>query len=143
MKRVLILIAGILVISSCGGGAKLINTATYSIANAPLFVSPVQADLEVSPEKIHYYIQVTDILRAGGEENIVATVVREALDVYDSDVLVGLEKQVKYNESGQIESIAISGYPAKYVNFRPCENIPAIPVSSGSEEKAQRGVLGL
>lgn len=143
MKRVLILIAGILVISSCDGGAKLINTATYSIANAPLFVSPVQADLEVSPEKIHYYIQVTDILRAGGEENIVATVVREALDVYDSDVLVGLEKQVKYNESGQIESIAISGYPAKYVNFRPCENIPAIPVSSGSEEKAQRGVLGL
>jgi len=143
MKRVLILIAGILVFASCGVGAKLINTATYSMANAPLFVSPVQADLEVSPEKIHYHMPVTDIIRAGGEENIVATAVCEALDVYDSDVIIGLEKQLKYNESGQIESITISGYPAKYVNFRPCENIPAIPVTSGSEEKAQRGVLGL
>ena len=36
----------------------------------------------------------------------------------DADVLVGLETQVKYTNKGKVESITITGYPAKYVNFR-------------------------
>ena len=36
----------------------------------------------------------------------------------NSDVLVGLEKQIKYAGDGTIESVTVTGYPAKYVNFR-------------------------
>ena len=32
--------------------------------------------------------------------------------------MVGLEKQIKYNSKGEVESITVSGYPATYVNFR-------------------------
>ena len=59
----------------------------------------------------------------GGEENIINTAVREALLANgNADVLVGLEKQLKYNDKGEIESITVSGYPAKYVNFRSLQS---------------------
>jgi hypothetical protein len=32
--------------------------------------------------------------------------------------LVALEHQIKYSANGSIESITVTGYPAKYVNFR-------------------------
>jgi hypothetical protein len=35
-----------------------------------------------------------------------------------SDVLIALEIHVKYDNDGKIESITITGYPAKHVNFR-------------------------
>ena len=134
------------IVASCGVVAKqskLINTASYTRAKASLFVTAVQADLEVSPEKIHYFLEVADNIRIGGEDNVVSTAVMEALDVYGGDVLVGLEKQLKYNEEGQIVSITISGYPAKYVNFRPCENIPAVTASPETNGQSQGGFLGL
>ena len=143
MKSSFLLLSLSVIVASCGGGAKLLNTATYSRANAPFFVTPVQADLEVSPEKIHHHMEVTDVIRAGGEENIVATAVQEAIDVYGGDVIIGLEKQLKYNESGQIESITISGYTAKYVNFRPCESIPAVFPTQETGDQKGSGIFGI
>jgi len=146
MKKFFRLLAVAVIVTSCGVVAKqekLINTASYSRATASLYVTPVQADLEVSSEKIHHFMEVSDNIRIGGEENVVKTAVMEALDVYGGDVLVGLEKQLKYNDSGQIVSITISGYPAKYVNFRPCENIPATAVTPEADGQSSGGFFGL
>lgn len=91
-------------------------------------MTPVQADLEVSPTKISYDMKVSQNVRVGGEKNIIATAVREALALNNADVLISFESQLNYDASGEIRSVNITGYPAKYVNFRNCENVPAIPV---------------
>ena len=57
--------------------------------------------------------------------NILNTAVKNALEVNgNADVLIGLEYQVKTNDEGEIETITITGYPAKYTNFRhPNESV--------------------
>ena len=41
-------------------------------------------------------------------------------------MIVGLQTQTKYNDKGEIESINISGFPAKYVNFRSNSTLPLV-----------------
>lgn len=71
-------------------------------------------------------MDVTARIRRGGEKNVIATAVKEALDVEGADVLVGMEKQLDYGMFRKIKAITITGYPAKYINFRPCEDLPYI-----------------
>ena len=71
---------------------------------------------------------------------MIATAVKEALDVYGGDVLLGLETQMSYNSEGKIMSINITGFPAKYVNFRPATDLP--PVAPEKAE-AKSGGPGL
>lgn len=105
--------------ASCSSPAKLTNTATHVRGNAVMPVSAVLADLEVSPTKITFFYIPSATVVNGGEENVVNSAVREALmENNNADVLVALEKQLKYNAEGKIESITITGFPAKYVNFR-------------------------
>jgi hypothetical protein len=79
----------------------------------------VLADLDVSTTKISYFFLPSQTVVNGGFENVVNTAVREALIANgNADVLVALEQQVKYDANGKVESITVSGYPAKYVNFR-------------------------
>ena len=124
MKKIffLCLAALSLALVSCGTVAstpKLVNTSTSARGSASLYVVPVCADLQVSEQKISFFMPVTANLRAGGEKNVIDSAVKEALEQNgDADVLVGLQTQLKYKDNGDIESIAISGYPAKYVNFR-------------------------
>ena len=120
MKRSILLLAvAALCISACAPGAKLINSASYSKNSAPAPVAAVFADIEVSPNRITYFMLPTKTVVMGGYDNVVATAVREALDANGGgDVLVALETQVKYSADGQIESITVSGYPGKYKNFR-------------------------
>ena len=136
MKKVIVVLMAAVVLASCGSSTKLINSATYAKPSATMVVTPVQADLEVSPKKISYYLEVKDNIRLGGYDNIVATAVKEALDVNGGDVLVGLETQVKYDDKGNIISINITGFPAKYVNFRKCENPELFKGKEPEGEKA-------
>ena len=99
--------------------AKLTNTSTYSKVQVVQPVAAVLADLDVAPNKISYFFLPSQTVVNGGFENVVNTAVREALIAKgNADVLVGLEQQVKYGGDGRVESITVSGYPAKYVNFR-------------------------
>ena len=104
---------------SCTPAAKLTNTATYCNMNVLKPVVAVFADLNVSPTKISFfYIPGKTVVNAGFD-NVIDSAVREALLANgNADVLVGLEKQIKYTPEGAVESITVSGYPAKYVNFR-------------------------
>ena len=128
MKKFFFLTLAVLTLASCAGGAKLVNTATYEKMAVQPYVTPVQVDLEVSPKKIEHFMNVTKNVLMGGYDNVVATAVKEALEVNGNyDVLVGLQTQVKYSEEGAIVSIFVSGFPAKYVNFRNCESMPLTP----------------
>lgn len=120
----------VLCMVSCGtsnGGSKLVSTASYQKMSFQPYVTPVQVDLEVSPNKITYFMIVSETVRLGGFDNVVATAVKEALEANgNADVIVGLQTQTKYNDDGEIESINISGFPAKYVNFRSNTTLPLV-----------------
>lgn len=76
---------------------------------------------------------------------MVNSAVREALASNgDADVLVGLETQVKYNAAGNPESITVSGYPAKYVNFRnPSDDyLRKIGGSAPAPAASEKGLSG-
>ena len=80
--------------------------------------------MKVSDTKIHYTetkafanFEVTPALLQNITE-FKEIALSHAARAYNADVLVGLEKQIKYAGDGTIESVTVTGYPAKYVNFR-------------------------
>ncbi len=129
----------------CTPMAKLTNTATHKKVSVMEPVAAVFADLEVSPTKISFfYIPSKTVVNAGGD-NVTDTAVREALLANgNADVLVGLEKQIKYNSKGEIESITVTGYPAKYVNFRsPGDDyLREVSKSATSKQEGGNSLLG-
>lgn len=138
MKKTLLLIVAVsLIVSSCSPSAKLINSASYAKSYAPAPVAAVFADLDVASAKITYFMMPTKTVLLGGYDNVIATAVREALESNGGgDVLVGLDTQVKYNAKGEIESVTVSGYPAKYTNFRSPgdEYLQSLPVVKPAEK---------
>lgn len=140
MKKLFILSVLASVISvGCSPMAKLTNTATHKKVNVLEPVVAVFADLDVSTTKISFFYIPSKTVINGGADNVIDSAVREALLANgNSDVLVGLEKQIKYTAEGQIESITVTGYPAKYVNFRsPGDDyLREVSKSSISKEKS-------
>ena len=100
--------------------SRLRNTATYTgVAVQPPVVPPLIADLDVAKEKIRHNEFPSEALLRTEFENILNTAIKNALEIYgNADVLIGLEYQVKTNDDGVIETVTVTGYPAKYVNFR-------------------------
>ena len=121
MKKLIILASAALLLCACS--ETRISTATYETLGVTPFVTPVQADLQVSPNKITHTFIVTKAVRRGGEVNAINSAVREALKAGapGSDVLVGIQTTKTYSPTGKLQSIVVSGFPAKYVNFRNAE----------------------
>ncbi len=115
MKKLFFLGLLLSMTTSCCLPFGLVSTATQKkVSTHELF-----ADLDVSSTKIIYFYTPSKGARMVGEENVVKCAVYEALLANgNADVFVGLEKQVKYNASNEVESITITGYPAKYINIR-------------------------
>ena len=115
MKKLLFFTVVALAMTSC---SYIANTSTRDNMNV-IAVSPVIAELDVSKTKITYvYTPVPSSISALGKENVINTAVKEALyENGNADVFVGLETQIKYYGL-KIDSVIVTGYPAKYKNFR-------------------------
>lgn len=123
MKKIFTLVAVATMFTACSVSslsmARLENTSTHTKVQVVQPVAAVLADLDVAPNKISYFFLPSQTVVKGGFDNVVNTAIREALIANgNADVLVALEQQVKYGADGNVESITVSGYPAKYVNFR-------------------------
>jgi hypothetical protein len=128
---------------SCTTSSKLISTSTHAKSNATMPVAAVLADLEVSPKKISYFYIPSATVVNGGVDNVVNSAVREALIENDNaDVLVALEKQIKYDAEGRVESITVTGYPAKYVNFRNPSDEFLLELNKMSAGEEKGGLAG-
>lgn len=140
MKKLLFLSIVALFATGCNL-TKLTNSSTKKQPVAAVF-----ADLNVSPTKVtHFYIPPKTVV-VGGYDNVLNSAIRDALlNNGDADVFVGLETQVKYNSKGEIESITVSGYPAKYENFRNPgdEYLSKMPVEDDSNKSNGKGVFGI
>ena len=123
--------------------SSLMNSASYAKPAVAPVVSAVFADLEVSPNKITYVSMPSKSVVLGGYDNVINTAVREALLANgDADVLIALQTQVKYNAEGRIESVVVTGYPAKYVNFRNADDAYLSNLSANEEKKPAAGIIG-
>lgn len=155
MKKLFILAFVAIALTSCGSftqttvsNTKFTSTSTHTRVGVAKPITAVIADLDVSPKKITFLYIPSRAVRNGGFDNIVNCAVQEALrENGDADVLVALEQQVKYNNSGECESITVTGYPAKYKNFRsPGDNyileMSKAPAAAGAEAKPAAGGLG-
>ena len=95
--------------------------------NNYIFAAPLIADIQIVGERITHteisafseYVVDENILTYISEFKKVA--LGRALQKYNADALVGTLFNVVTNESGHIE-ISVSGYPAKYTNFRNITN---------------------
>ena len=146
MKKLFLLLTIAAFAVGCAGSARLVNSATYS---KPRAVQPVvaalYADLDVSPTKITFFYIPSKTVLVCGYDNVINTAVREALLANgDADVLVSMETQVKYNSVGEIESVIVSGYPARYVNFRNAgdEVLQTMSHDLEADNAAGGGLLG-
>ena len=92
-----------------------------------MMTAPLIADVVVSPNKITYTEKEAYKIfpvTAGNAEQIKAMMpdlkkiaLSKAAKVHDADLLVGTIIDVITNDEGLLE-ITVSGYPAKYTNFR-------------------------
>ena len=98
MKKLFFSLVAALTLVSCSLPSKLINTASYTEIGTAQPVVAVLADLDVSSEKISYFMIPSKTVLQGGEKNVIKTAVREALLANgNADVLVGLNTQIKYD----------------------------------------------
>ena len=143
MKKAIILLVTAMMAVSCSTSFKyvssVITSATHSKSNAVQPVAALYADLDVSETKITFaYIPVKTVLN-GGHDNVINTAVREALAANgDGDVLVAMETRVKYNAAGDIESVIVSGYPARYTNFRNADDAVLSKIVESNTESANQ-----
>lgn len=131
MKKVFLLMCvAALTITSCSTVKK---TATTRKVTAPI-AAAVIGELEVSNQKITYTLEPSRKVRKGGLENCVNTAISEALEKNDrSDVLIETQKAIvqRYGLFGRkIKSVTVTGYPAKYKNFK-----------SADEETVKAGII--
>lgn len=155
MKKLCFLALAAVLFASCSvttPKAKIISSATHKkVSPSQLVVTPVAADLKVESKKITFFYIPSQLVANGGKDNVINTAIQEALiSNGNADVLVGVETQIKYRVSGEVESITVSGYPAKYINFRQAteedlsHNVNnSSALSSGSEGGLSLGNLKL
>ena len=101
-------------------------SATYQHPSTYINTATV-ADLDVSNERISFTFAPSNQVRRGGNQNVIKAAIREALRVNGGgDVLVDLE-YITVSQApllsymfglSPIREVTVSGYPAKYKNFR-------------------------
>ncbi len=128
MKRLLSLLA--LVMISSAAFAQRIERIEYQESSArtlesdqKMFMTPMIADLEVSPTRITHVereafanLEITpEVIKAMATFKSVA--LSHAARAFKADVIVGTTIDVRTNNVGRLE-ITVTGYPASYRNFR-------------------------
>lgn len=115
MKKILLLCATALCLASCSTTIK--TAKSYDVDGG--ISSDNTADLNVSNIKATLNNwEPTGKIKKGGKENVKRAAIAELLKQNgDADVLVA--PQFEYTvKKGTIKVISVSGYPAKYSNFK-------------------------
>ena len=77
------------------------------------------AELEVAPTKISFTYIPTRQDKKTGLKNVLNNAVTEALKANgNADVLVGMHYDAIQKRKGKVLRVTVSGYPAKYKNFK-------------------------
>ncbi len=117
----IILMASAFAMTSCSTVYKTATTRNVE----PTIAAVTLSDLDVSNEKITYTLIPTKKVRRGGLKNCINTAISEALALNGGDVLIETQQAIITRGGGvmrKIKSVTVTGYPAKYKNFRPADD---------------------
>ena len=120
MKKLIIALVAALAFTSC---STVRQSATQRDVKAPI-VSAVIGDLDVSDQKISYTYQPTKRVRRGGVQNCINSAITLALEAGNYDVLVETQQAIVERKGlfkRKISKVIVTGYPAKYKNFRSAD----------------------
>lgn len=125
MKKFLLFIAVAMTLSSCGIQTRTIYREASGRNIEPLqnvVINPLLADLELISETKQTYTETSDLVvnYATKIEQIDAAknmALLNAAKKYDADTMVAALVSVDTNDDGNLV-ITITGYPARYTNFR-------------------------
>lgn len=116
MKKVFLAVACIALMASCSTIRKS-SVSTMDVATS--LTSSSAADLQVSQQKITYTYIPTKQDKKTGLRNVLNNAVTDALKANgNADVMVGMNYDVVMKRKGKVKKVTITGYPAKYANFR-------------------------
>ncbi len=130
MKKLLavMVVAACVMLSSCSMTKK---TATNRQVNAPIVAAAV-ADLTITGNKISYTYTPPKGVWKAGVDNCINAAVSEALQNagQGADVLAEMQYTLVVKggggllggNSGKVKSVTVTGYPARYKNFRPASS---------------------
>lgn len=117
MKKILLLSCVAFALTSC---VTTVKTAKSADAKTQLLSATV-ADLEVSPVRVTYTMSPSKNVQRAGLSNVKQAAVQECLIKNgNADVLVDVEyviEQEKLLFGKRINSITVSGHPAKYKGY--------------------------
>ncbi len=121
MKKLVILsvVAVAATLTSC-----TVSRKTASQGNVTTSLSAaVTSDLEVSNTKISYTYSPSKSVRKGGPKNCINVAISEALAQNGgADVLIETQEAVIEKVCmRKIKRVTVTGYPAKYKNFKPVD----------------------
>ncbi len=121
MKKIMILsvVAIAATLTSCTVSTR---TASQGMVSTTL-AAAVVSDLEVSNTKISYTYSPTKSVRKGGKQNCINVAISEALATHGgADVLIETqEATIEKVKGGKVLRVTVTGYPAKYKNFKPVD----------------------
>ena len=137
MKKVLFFACVVFALTSC---VTTVKTAKSADAKSQLLSATV-ADLEVSPVRVSYTMAPTKSLQRAGLNNVKQAAIQECLIKNgNADVLVDVEyviEQQKLLFGKRINSITVSGHPAKYKGYHSLnDSVWCNPVFRGSYKNA-------
>ena len=137
-----------LCLSACKAPSTVYSTRTARSQEMPVetWSSWTTADLEVSDQRVKLTLPIPQdpsilVSEAQYKENAIG----ELLEKHNADVLINPMFKMEYR-NGRLESITVSGYPAKHRNFRTisyeeqtkylidkskAENVPQIVINGG------------
>lgn len=126
MKKLLVVVAvaACAMLSSCSVTKK---TAAARSVNAPIVAAAI-ADLTITGNKITYTYTPPKGVWIAGVDNCINAAVSEALQNagQGADVLAELQYTLVMKrgigaKTGKVKSVTVTGYPARYKNFRPAD----------------------
>lgn len=127
MKKLLtvMVVAACALFSSC---STTIKTATTRQINAPIVAAAI-ADIDITGGKITYTYTPPKGVWIAGVNNCINAAVSEALQYagQGADVLVEMQYTLVMkrgmigNTTGKVKSVTVTGYPARYKNFRSAD----------------------
>lgn len=121
MKKFIILLAVSIAAVSC---SSLMKTASEQNVNGNI-AAAVIADLDISNQKITYtYVPTLNVRKLGAKNCINAAISEALLANGNGDILIETQAAVIQTQGlfgRKIKSVTVSGYPAKYKNFKSAD----------------------
>lgn len=151
LKRILLVIAGMIVLSVTANAQKTTYTvaessSTFLEPSPSIITTPLVADIKILGDKISYVepdaLKIFPLTNFQQLPQLRSIVVARATRAYNADLLVGVSFDMQTTDNGELK-VTVTGYPAKYNNFRNAtyEEVRAVYLAKLATKNDEQRIL--